>query len=306
MRGLVIGSRGSKLALRQASCVRDELAKYIPECEIEIKVIGTRGDRIRDVPLPQIGGKGLFTQEIEAALLRGEVDIAVHSMKDVPTDIPEGLKLAAITAREDPRDALIARDRGYSLNSGGTIGTSSLRRRAQLLHHYPKLRFANIRGNLDTRIRKLRDDDNLTAIVVAAAGMHRLGLESQITAYLPPSMVLPAAGQGALGVQTAEDRQEIAELVEKMNDYKTALCVSAERALLRALGGGCHVPIGALGRVREDGSLSLAGAVASADGELLIRDEVRSDGPKIDASALGEELAERLMSKGAGEILENI
>ncbi len=313
---LKLGTRGSQLALWQANWVMSEIEKKNPGCKVEIVKIKTTGDKILDVPLAKVGGKGHFVKEIEEALLARRIDLAVHSMKDVPTDFPKGLHLAAITEREDPRDAFITRisnftpdriNRGQisnfkSLPHGATIGTSSLRRSSQLLNIRPDLKIIQLRGNLNTRLKKL-DDGQFDAIILAAAGVKRLGWADRIAEYLPPEVSLPAIGQGALGIETRIDDKEINDLVEFFDHKPTSIAVRAERALLKRLEGGCQVPIAAYGEV-QDNMLNLTGLVASTDGKRVIKDSIT--GPVDKAEAIGVELAERLLNMGAWDILKEV
>jgi len=304
-RTLRIGTRASQLALWQANWVKSELEKRYPDLEVTLTKIKTQGDKILDVPLAMVGGKGLFVKEIEEAMLRGEVDIAVHSMKDVPTIFPPGLALRCITEREDPRDICILKPGFKSfkeLPQGARIGTSSLRRKAQLLHVRPDFQMVDIRGNVETRIRKLTDD-NLDAVVLAAAGMKRLGFEKQISEYLSTDVSLPAIGQGALGLESRIDDAEINALIDFFNHPDTAAPVIAERALLRRLEGGCQVPIAAFGTVSGD-QLELTGLVSSEDGRQFIKHSVV--GPMADAERIGTDLADFLLIKGAGPILNEV
>ena len=300
---LIIGTRGSKLALWQAEWVRASLRRGAPGAQVELKIIRTSGDQDQTTPLGQLGGRGVFTKEIERALLEGEIDIAVHSLKDLPTDLPEGLALGAVGPREDPRDALVARTAGSfaALPEGARVGTGSLRRRAMLLHVRPDLRMQDLRGNLDTRLRKL-ETEGLDAIVLAVAGLSRMGWADRITERLPLTVCLPDAGQGAVGVEVRSDDATAVGTVAVLNDADTRHSVTAERALLKALGGGCQVPIGAWGRV-EAGRLKLDAAVASVDGRRMIRD--CGEGAPEGAEALGQSLADRLLKAGAGEILRS-
>jgi hydroxymethylbilane synthase len=296
-----IGTRGSTLALRQTAWVRERISEQHPGLEIEVVRIKTTGDMITDVPLAQVGGKGLFVKEIEEALVRGKIDLAVHSMKDVPTELPEGLHLGAITEREDPRDALISRD-GHVLKAllpGARIGTSSLRRKTQLMGINPRWEIVPLRGNLDTRMRKL-EAEGLDAVILAAAGVSRMGLAGRVTEYLPFDVMLPAVGQGALGI---ECRQEgvINEVIAFLRHSGSAMAVEGERAFLRRLGGGCQVPIAAYGEV-EGGRLLLQGLVARLDGSQFFRAEARGDDP----TAVGEGLAEDLLAQGADQVLQDI
>jgi hydroxymethylbilane synthase len=297
-----IGSRGSRLALWQAEWVQSQLQGK--GLRVEIQKIKTTGDKILDVPLAKIGGKGLFVKEIEEALIRKEIDLAVHSMKDMPSEIPEPLHLAAIPRREDPRDAVISRE---SLNiaglpRGATIGTSSLRRQTQLSAFRSDLKFVMLRGNLDTRLRKL-EEGNYDAIILAAAGLHRLGWEQQITEYLSPEILLPAIGQGALGIECRRDDPRTNALIGFLNDSETVCTVSAERAMLIRLEGGCQVPIGGYATLSED-RVTLRGLVASLDGREIIRESQTADASE--ASTLGIAVAESLLAKGADRILREI
>ena len=298
-----IGTRASQLALWQANWVKSELEKRYPGMEVTLTKIKTIGDKILDVPLAQVGGKGLFVKEIEEAMLRGEIDIAVHSMKDVPTEFPEGLGLYCITEREDPRDAVISRGvRFADLPQGARIGTSALRRQAQLLKVRPDLEMVIIRGNVETRIRKL-DEENLDAVILAAAGLKRLGFTDRVTEYLDTDLSIPAIGQGALGIECRLDDEEIKAAIAFFNHPDTSHAVRAERSLLWRCEGGCQVPIAAHGVVSGD-QLSLTGFVASVDGSRSVRDVI--SGPAADAEKLGIELAERLLRDGGHEILSEV
>jgi hydroxymethylbilane synthase len=293
---LTIASRGSQLALWQAQWVQAQLGGLGHECRIEI--IKTTGDKITDVPLAKVGTKGLFTKEIEEALLENRADLAVHSLKDLPTELPPGLTLAAVPRREDPRDALVGRKLD-ALPMGAKVGTSSLRRAAQLQRLRPDLVVDSIRGNLDTRLRKL-DEGQYDAILLAAAGLRRLGWESRIAEILPPDLMCPAVGQGALAVETREGSTSPASELE---DPDTRIAVTAERAVLGALGGGCQVPIGAHARV-SDGRVHVMGVVIAPGGTRLVRAE--QDGPVADAASLGREVAEKLLADGGRAILETV
>jgi hydroxymethylbilane synthase len=301
---IIIGSRGSKLALCQAKLVADNLMNHHPGLVVEITKIKTKGDKILDAPLAKIGGKGLFVKELEDALLAGRIDLAVHSLKDVPTELPPGLTIGAITERENPHDVLISRGnrRLEDLPANAILGTSSLRRQAQLLHYSPEFRLVDLRGNLDTRIRKL-DEQGLDAIIVAAAGLYRLGLKTRVTQQLPMDICLPAVGQGALGIEIREEDQRLKQLLTPLHHPPTSVAVEAERALLKRLEGGCQVPLGAYAQV-SNGTLRLQGLVASPDGGRLIRDEI--SGGLDEAGKLGISLAERLLEGGGREILETI
>lgn len=328
MEKIIIGTRSSKLALWQAEHIKAELLKLYPAFNFEIKKIKTTGDKILDVPLARVGGKGLFVKEIEEALIKGEVDIAVHSMKDVPTELPKGLHLAVITKREDPRDALIIRkndnkkDKVKSLKDlpkGSIIGTSSLRRSCQLLSHKPDIKIEPLRGNLDTRLRKL-DEGKFDGIVLAVAGIKRLGIEKRITEIINPEIIMPAIGQGALGIEARTNDERINELLKPLDDNETRICISAERAFLKTLGGGCQVPIAAYARiVTEEANvqknqsminvssknykqlLIIEGFVGNLRGDKIIKDRI--EGPPERAEDMGIQLAEMLLLKGAKEIL---
>jgi hydroxymethylbilane synthase len=353
-----IGTRGSKLALYQAEWVKSELQNIYPEIEISLIKIKTTGDKILNVPLAKIGGKGLFVKEIEEALLRGGIDIAVHSMKDVPTELPEGLHLAAICKREDPRDALIISQKSnpplppftkggrggisnsllYSLPEQAIMGTSSLRRLCQLLNIRPDLKMVQLRGNLDTRLRKL-DEGQFDAIIVAVAGIKRLGWAERITEILEPESCLPAIGQGAIGIECRIDDKIINKLVGALDHRETSICVRAERSFLKKLEGGCQVPIAAHARIehrarsierraqdtappthpspsRGEGkgggenlgsefcALIIDGLVGSVDGKRIVRGHI--EGSRDDYESLGIKLAEDLLSQGAREILSEV
>jgi len=301
---IIIGTRGSQLALWQANWVKDELEKKYPDIEVSLDKIKTTGDKILDVPLAKVGGKGLFVKEIEEALLDGRVHLAVHSMKDVPTYFPAGLSLRCITKREDPRDAVFSKNglKLMELAKGAKIGTSSLRRQAQILGARPDFQIMPLRGNLNSRMQKL-DDGLFDAIILAGAGVKRLGWEERITELLSVDASLPAIGQGALGIETRTDDEEINELVAFFDDPVTSYCVRAERALLTRLEGGCQVPIAAYGQLSGD-TIRLRGLVASTDGKSFVRDEV--SGNKEDGEKLGVELAERLLKAGAYDILKSL
>jgi len=300
-REIIIGTRESELALWQAEWVTGRLRELRPEYSYRIVGIRTRGDIYLDVPLARMGDKGLFTKELELALQRGEIDLAVHSMKDLPTELPEGLVVGAVCRREHPGDVLVSR-KGSKLEDlprGALIGTSSLRRRAQLLHYRSDFNIINLRGNINTRLRKL-EYEMMDAVVLAYAGVHRLGLDDRITQLIPGEVCLPAAGQGSVGVEIRADDEEVRDLIMKIDHYESHCAVTAERALLRKLEGGCQVPVGVLGTV-ESGRLLLEGAVASLDGRQLVRSSL--SGAVEDAAMIGVMLGEKLVQMGAGEIL---
>lgn len=292
------------MALVQANWVKDKLTKQFPDLTIELEIIKTKGDKILDVPLADVGGKGLFVKEIEDAVLDGRAHLAVHSIKDVPTEFPEGLGLVAVAEREDFRDVLVSRD-GLKLDelpSGARIGTSSLRRRAQLLNRRPDLKIESIRGNVETRLGKIVTE-NLDGVILAAAGLNRLGLAHKITQHLEPGIMLPAIGQGALGLETRTDDKAVLDIISFLDHRDTAVCVKAERAFLERLEGGCQVPIAALGVLKKD-RIQLTGLVADPDGRKCLRDRLEAE-PE-EAEDLGKSLAEKLLDRGADEILSSI
>jgi hydroxymethylbilane synthase len=296
---LTIGSRGSQLALWQSRWVSYRLEQLGAASRIEI--IKTTGDKITDVALSKVGTKGLFTKELEEALLARTIDVAVHSLKDVPTELPDGLTLMALPQREDPRDAIVGK-RLAELPRGARVGTSSLRRASQLRAARPDLIIESVRGNLDTRLRKL-DTGGFQAIVLAAAGLRRLGWEDRIAELLPIETMCPAVGQGALAIETRDEATPAMEVVRRLDHEPTRIAVTAERALLGALGGGCQVPIGAHAW-QENGSLCLRAVVAVPDGSRLIAKRI--EGSPSDAQHLGEELARELLDGGARAILETV
>ncbi len=301
---LCIGTRGSKLALWQAEWVKQAIETRHPSIHVELRIIKTRGDKILDVPLAKVGGKGLFVKEIEEALLSGDIDMAVHSMKDMPGDIPDGLCIGAVPERENPLDVWIS-GKGIPLEDlrpGERIGTSSLRRSAQLLHVRPDLNIVPLRGNLDTRLKKLEGPD-LDGIILAAAGVRRLGLEDRITAYLREDQLLPAAGQGALCIEIRQHDTPTAEIVSFLDHGPTRQVVQGERAFLHHLQGGCQVPIAAHGKT-DGTTMFLDGLVASTDGQRIIRDSV--SGPPPQSESLGIQLAERLLASGADRLLAEL
>jgi hydroxymethylbilane synthase len=296
---LIIGSRGSQLALWQAHWIQARLETLGEECRIEI--IKTTGDKIADVALSQVGSKGLFTKEIEEALLAGSIDLAVHSLKDMPTDLPAGLTLAAIPEREDPRDALIGRA-FEDLPHGARVGTGSLRRAAQLRARRRDLVIEDIRGNVDTRLRKL-DEGRYDAIVLASAGLRRLGWEQRITEVFNPSVMCPAVGQGALAVETRDDGGHAFQIAQRLEHPAARSAVTAERAVLAALGGGCQAPMGSHAYINDD-TLYVIAMIVSPDGSQLIRRA--KHGLIGDAASLGQALAEQLLAEGGREILDAV
>ncbi|MED4731757.1 hydroxymethylbilane synthase [Aneurinibacillus migulanus] len=302
MRKIVVGSRQSALALTQTNWVIERLKAFGLPFEFEVKKIVTKGDRILDVTLSKVGGKGLFVKEIEQALLDGEIDMAVHSMKDMPAVLPPGLTIGCVPKRVDVRDVLISEDNQPldKLPSGAIVGTSSLRRAAQLKAFRPDLVIEPIRGNIDTRMRKLKEE-SFSAIILAAAGLERMQWNGNITEFLPVEISLPAVGQGALAIECRADDKELLALLDKLNDKDTALAVKAERAFLRTLEGGCQVPIAAHATVTDD-KVSLTGLVADPDGHTILKENMESDDPE----ALGVHLAYKLKEQGAGDILEKV
>lgn len=311
MRKIIVGSRQSKLAMTQTKYVVEQLKRIGEEhglsYEFEIRKILTKGDRILDVTLSKVGGKGLFVKEIEQAMQVGEIDIAVHSMKDMPAELPEGLVIGAIPVREDPRDCLVSRDHVSfaELAEGAKVGTSSLRRSAQLRAIRPDLDIAWIRGNIDTRLRKL-EEESFDAIILAAAGLKRLGWEARISELLPHDLCIPAVGQGALGIECRKDDAEVRQLLSLFNDEASELTVTAERAYLRRLNGGCQVPIGAHAEVvgEENGQplIRLIAMVGHSDGSRLLKTERQGSDPE----KVGLEAAEQLIAQGADEILREV
>ncbi len=299
-----IGTRASLLALTQSTWTKEQIEKQHPGTTVELVKIITKGDKILDVPLAKVGGKGLFVKEIEEALLSREVDLAVHSMKDVPAELPEGLVLGIVPKREDPRDAFLCNKYGSvaELPQGAVVGTSSLRRRSQLAKLRPDLEIVDLRGNLDTRMRKL-DEGQFAAIILAAAGLNRLGLGDKPVSFFSPEEMLPAVGQGALGIELRGDDQELLAGLAFLNHEETSVTVAAERAFLHRLEGGCQVPIGAFGRA-VDGQVELTGLVASTDGARVIRKTMT--GGWNEAKALGRNLAEALLADGGAEILSEV
>jgi hydroxymethylbilane synthase len=301
---LKIGTRGSKLALWQANWVKSALKKNYPHQPIELVTIKTQGDKIIDVPLAKVGGKGLFIKEIEQALLDRRVDIAVHSLKDMPAEMAPGLSFGAIPPRENPSDVLISKNglKFLKLPPGSIIGTSSLRRGAQLRHARADVEIQPLRGNLDTRLRKL-ESENLDAIVVAAAGVKRLNLEDRISEYLNEEIMLPAVGQGALCIQVRENDPDVKGLVSALDHSQTRTIVNGERAFLRRLQGGCQIPIAGHGKIRND-CYTLTGLVSDIDGKTLIKETL--SGPIASSESVGVKLAERLLQQGADKILEQL
>lgn len=303
---IIIGSRGSELALWQSNHIKRELEKIHKNISVEIKIIKTKGDKILDVALSKIGDKGLFTKELENALIKKEVDLAVHSLKDLQTTIPAGLKLSVVTKRHPVEDVLIARKKGmtiHDLPEGSIVATGSLRRRSQLLHLRPDLIINELRGNVPSRIKKFQETKEWSAIILARAGVERLGLKKVISSYINKEEILPAVGQGALGIEIHEANSEVHEILQPLHNEATFSAVRAERALLKKLEGGCQVPIGAFAESLSNG-LFLDAIVGSVDGTITFRKKLR--GSKTSPEKLGETLAKDLLKAGAKEILDEI
>jgi len=299
-----IGTRGSDLALVQARMVAERLKGMRPDLTVEVVSIKTRGDRMQNVSLVEIGGKGVFVKEIEEALLRGDIAMAVHSMKDVPVELPEGLVIAAVPEREDPRDVLVSKGgrKIEGLTKGARIGTGSLRRGMQLRTLMPDIEIVPIRGNIDTRIRKIRTE-NLDGIIIAAAGMKRAGRAAEISQYIPIEVMMPAVGQGVLGIEVRADDTAIRDLIDPLNHPDTVVESAAERAFLRRLGGGCQVPIAGIAQKQGD-TLVMKGLVGSVDGMVRITDEMK--GNSREAEDMGCALAEKILSRGGRAVLDEV
>jgi len=301
---IVIGTRGSPLALWQANWVKSLLVERHDRLAVEIRIIKTSGDKIQDVPLNKIGGKGLFVKEIEEAMLRREVDIAVHSMKDVPMKLPFGLAISVITERESPFDALVSNTWNSlaEIPEGGRIGTGSLRRMSQLKHHRPDLELVPLRGNVGTRLEKM-EREGLDGVILAAAGLNRMGMQDRITEIIDPEVLLPAMGQGAVGIEARVYDHQVQELILQLDHEETHFTVEAERAFVDVLEGGCQVPIGAYATL-DDGVLTVRGRVASLDGSVLHKWD--RQGPPKDARKLGRELGHDILKMGADKILAEL
>lgn len=301
---LRIGTRASLLAVTQSTSIKNQIETAHPQVRVELVKITTKGDRILDVPLAKVGGKGLFVKEIEDALLAGEVDLAVHSMKDVPTELPDGLHIGIIPVREIPQDAFVSVKYGSleALPPGATVGTSSLRRKSQLAALRPDLNITDLRGNIDTRLRKL-DEGIFDAIILAGAGLNRLGLQQRITVLLDPTLMLPAISQGALGIELRRDDSELFAGLQFLHHPQTAIAVAAERAFLLRLEGGCQVPIGAYATLSGT-TVHLTGLIASVDGRQLIKDTIT--GPVAQADRLGTSLADTLLARGGKALLDAV
>ncbi|ADU31371.1 hydroxymethylbilane synthase [Evansella cellulosilytica] len=304
MRKIIVGSRKSNLAMTQTKWVIEQLKSLGLNYEFEIKEIVTKGDKILDVTLSKVGGKGLFVKEIEKAMYDGEIDIAVHSMKDLPAEIADGMAVGAIPKRVDPRDAFISNSgKGLmDLPAGSIVGTSSLRRSAQVLAKRPDLEIQWIRGNIDTRLRKCREE-NFDAIILAAAGIERVGWTSDIvTEFLEPEVCLPAVGQGALGIECRADDKEVLALLAKINDSDTEKTVTAERAFLHTVEGGCQVPVAGYATLQDNGEIALTALVGSPDGQQIFRESIAGTDPV----AIGKEVAQRMLKAGAKKVLDEV
>lgn len=301
---LIIGTRQSLLALWQSNHIASLLRKQYPDCQVTLKKIVTKGDRILDVPLAQIGGKGLFTKEIETELLDGTVDLAVHSLKDMPTVLPEGLCLTAITTRANVGDAFVSNKYASfsELPQGAVLGTSSLRRKAQLLAVRPDLKIVDLRGNVDTRLRKL-DEGQMDAIILAAAGLERLGHADRIREIIPTTVCLPAVGQGALAIECRSDNKEVRDMLAFLNDLPTKQATDAERAFLGLIEGGCQVPIGVHAEVEND-NVKIEAVIASLDGSKVLRNNIT--GPAANAADIGRKLGQQMLAEGGEQILADI
>lgn len=304
VRTIKVGSRGSALALTQTRWVVERIKEKHPGVSVEIVIIKTTGDKLPNAPLSEIGGKGVFVKEIEEVLLRKEVDLAVHSLKDMPAEILSGLHIPVVPLREDPRDVLVSRGgrRLDRLPKGARIGTGSLRRGCQLKHRFPEFEIVPIRGNLDTRIRKL-ETENLDAVVVALAGMNRMGMAEKITQIISDDIIVPAIGQGALGLELRRDDVYTGQLVSFLDDPQSRIAVQAERAFLKCFGGGCQLPIAARAEVNED-DVNIVAVVASLDGKTLIKDQAAAG--LQHAESLGKQTAQRILSRGGKEILASV
>ncbi|MBW1615003.1 MAG: hydroxymethylbilane synthase [Deltaproteobacteria bacterium] len=303
-RQIKIGTRGSRLALWQAGYIKSEIEKLNPQYNVTVTTIKTKGDIITDVPLAKIGGKGLFVKEIELALLNNQIDIAVHSLKDMPSVMPNGLCIGAIPKRENPQDILVSKNniKLSELKTGAVIGTSSLRRATQILFYRPDLKISPLRGNLDTRLKKLQTEA-IDGIILAAAGIKRLGYQKHIAEYIDPEIILPAAGQGALCVQIRQEDNKILSVAEKLNSETTQYEVAGERALLHKLEGDCQIPIAAFGKANNN-KYALTGLIANTSGKIIIKNQI--NGNLKDAAKLGLKLAEKLIDMGADDILQEI
>jgi hydroxymethylbilane synthase len=301
---LRIGSRGSKLALWQAGFIESIISSRFPELKTEKHIIKTTGDKELDLPLSVMGGKGVFVKEIEESLLKHEIDIAVHSLKDLPTVQPDGLRIGAVSKRHDPRDGVVANGnlRLTQLKKGSKVGTGSLRRQAQILHHFPELKVAPMRGNVDTRIRKLRNGE-FDSVILAVAGLERLNLVEELTEICPIDFLIPAPGQGIIAVECREKDDDLDEILSEINHLDTSMAASAERSFLLRIGGDCNLPAGCYASIKGEG-LSILGFIASEDGTDMVRKEIQ--GSSRDHKSLGEELAEKILSDGGNSIISKL
>ena len=301
---LRLGTRGSKLALWQAEFVKSELLKFFPYIDVKITVVKTKGDKLLDSPLSEIGGKGVFVKEIEDLLINGEIDIAVHSLKDIPSVLPDGLIIGAVTERHHPADVVVSRNNSQlqDMKPGSKVGTGSLRRKAQILHHYPYLDIVPIRGNVDTRIKKL-NTENLDAVVLAMAGLHRMSLESEISQVLDPYTIIPAPGQGIIAVESRKDDNSTSNIINNLNHLETLSESLLERSFLKRLGGNCNVPVGCYAKISGD-SVNAVGFISDESGKDLIREKISGDKQK--AEDLGTELACRIIENGGSYLLKVI
>ncbi|MCP3876363.1 MAG: hydroxymethylbilane synthase [Desulfobacteraceae bacterium] len=303
-KNICIGTRGSQLALWQANFIKSEIEHLFPELGVELNIIKTTGDRITDRPLAMVGGKGLFVKEIENALLNNDIDLAVHSMKDMPGELPEGLIIGAIPERENPFDVLISKNKSLlaDYKKGAKIGTSSLRRASQIKHVRPDVTIESIRGNLDTRINKLKSGE-YDAIVLAAAGLRRLDQAHEITQYLDDTLMVPAVGQGALCIETRANDHAVSPIMKKLDHYESRICVTGERAFLKQIEGSCHIPVACFGKIVDDHVVFTA-VVASEDGKELIKEQITSSLDQVERA--GFSLANQVLEKGGKKILEQL
>ncbi len=303
-KNIIIGTRGSQLALWQANFIKSEIERLFDDIRVELNIIKTTGDRITDRPLAAVGGKGLFVKEIESALLNHDIDLAVHSMKDMPGELPKGLMIGAIPERENPFDVMISKDNKLlkDYEKGAKIGTSSLRRASQINHIRPDVTIESIRGNLDTRIKKLKSGQ-YDAIVLAAAGLRRLDQADEITEYLDDKIMVPAVGQGALCIETRENDPDIAAIMEKLDHFETNICVTGERAFLKQIEGSCHIPVACYGKL-IDKKVELTAIVASEDGQQIVKEQIVSSFDDIIKN--GQNLADLVLDKGGKKILEQL
>ncbi len=303
-KNIIIGTRGSQLALWQANFIKSEIERHFDDLTVELNIIKTTGDRITDRPLAMIGGKGLFVKEIENALLNKDIDLAVHSMKDMPGELPEGLTIGAVPERDNPFDVLIAKDnlKLSEYRTGARVGTSSLRRASQIKHVRPDVSIVSIRGNLDTRLKKLKTGE-YDAIVLAAAGLRRLGQADEITEYIDETVMIPAVGQGALCIETRENDTDIEQIMQQLDHDETRICVTGERAFLKQIEGSCHIPVACFARIVNH-QVVMTAVVASEDGKTLVKQQIVSPINRVEKS--GRALADQVLEKGGKTILEQL